>query len=356
MDFTLKWTACDKATNVLAELGRTEDVMFSPSGRRLAVAGFRANRIAIFEIVIDTAANGDRVCLTDVVEIEAPTLDEPHGLCFLDEHTLVVANRQGDVETFEVPAPCATMTRHHLSARHKFVGGLDRLIYTPGSVAAYPLDANTVELLVCNNYSNTVTRHTLDRKRDFVATSDSLLLANRLDIPDGISVSPDGAWLAISNHNTHNVLLYDRSRRLHPGAEPDGILHNVLCPHGVRFTPDLKHILVADAGAPFVNVYARNGTSWKGRHDPISLFRVMDDTVFGQGRHNPQEGGPKGIDIDPRGQVLAVTCESQPLAFFDLSNVVDTRYAPKTRHLRELKWRIENVVFYKFGYIARKTT
>ena len=68
--------------------------MFSPSGRRLAVAGFRANRIAIFEIVIDTAANGDRVRLTDVVEIEASTLDEPHGLCFLDEHTLIIANRQ----------------------------------------------------------------------------------------------------------------------------------------------------------------------------------------------------------------------------------------------------------------------
>ncbi len=353
MEFPLKWTACEKATSVLAELGRTEDVIFSPSGRRLAVAGFHVNRIAIFDIVIDTAANGDMVCLTDVAEIEASSLDEPHGLFFLDEHTLVVANRQGEVVTFEVPSSCATMRRHQLSARHKFVGGSGHLIHTPGSVAAYPLDANTVELLVCNNYSNTVTRHTLDRKRDYVATSDSILLANRLDIPDGISVSPDGAWLAISNHNSHSVLLYDRSRTLHPGAEPDGILHNVLCPHGVRFTPDLKHILVADAGAPFVNVYARNGTSWKGRRDPISLFRVMDDTVFGRGRHNPQEGGPKGIDIDPSGQVLAVTCETLSLAFFDLSNVVDSRSAPKPRYLRELKWRIEKRVFRKFGYVAR---
>lgn len=354
MGNALKWTACDKMKSVLAELGRTEDVMFSPSGRRLAVAGFRTNRIAIFNIVIDTAVNGDRLRLTDVVEIEAPTLNEPHGLCFLDEHTLVVANRQGDVETFEVPAPCATMTRHQVSARQKFVGGSSRLINTPGSVAAYPLDADMVELLVCNNYSNTVTRHTLDRKRGFEATSDALMLAHRLDIPDGISVSPDGAWIAVSNHYSHNVLLYDRSRMLHPGAEPDGILRNVLCPHGVRFTPDLEHILVADAGAPYVNVYARNGTSWNGMRDPCSLFQVMDDTVFRQGRHNPQEGGPKGIDIDPRGQVLAATCESQPLAFFDISNVVGVHCVPAHRRLRQLKWRLEEVVFNKFGYIARK--
>ncbi len=358
MDYTLQWTACDKATNVLAELGRTEDLMFSPSGRRLALAGFRANRIAIFEIGIDTAANGYRVRLTDVVEIVAPTLNEPHGLCFLDEHTLVVANRLGDVETFVAPAPCATKTRHHVSARQKFGDGSSRLIHTPGSVAAYPLDRHTVELLVCNNYINTVSRHTLDRRRCYEATSDAVHLAHRLDCPDGISVCPDGTWIAVSNHNTHSVLLYDRSRALHSDTEPDGILYNVLCPHGVRFTPDLEHILVADAGAPYINVYKRNGTSWKGRRDPTSLFRVMNDTVFGQGRHNPQEGGPKGMDIDPRGRVLAVTCESQPLAFFDLSNVVSSHCAPAHRHLpqlRQMKWRIEAAVFNKLGYISRKT-
>ena len=358
MDYALKWTACDKATSVLNELGRTEDVMFSPSGRRLAVAGFHANRIAIFEIEIDTAATGDSVRLTDVVEIEAPTLSEPHGLCFLDEHTLVIANRLGDVEIYDAPAPSVTMTRHHVSARQKFSGGLGRIIHTPGSVAAYPLDSHTVELLVCNNYSDTVMRHTLDRRHGYEATSDQIQLAHRLDCPDGISISPDGAWIAVSNHNTHSVLLYDRSRTLHPDTEPDGILYNVLCPHGVRFTSDLEHILVADAGAPYVNVYARNGKSWKGRRDPCSLFRVMDDTVFGQGRHNPQEGGPKGIDIDPRGRVLAVTCESQLLAFFELSSVVSSQFAPAHRHLshlRQMKWRIEAMVFNRLGYIARKT-
>lgn len=328
--------------------------MFSPSGRRLAVAGYLVNRIAVFEIATDVAANGGGVRLADVVEIEAPSLNEPHGLCFLDEHTLVVANRHGKVEIFDVPAPSLAATRRHVSARQTFGGGPGRLIRTPGSVAAIALDAHSVELLVCNNYSDTVTRHVLDRSRDYAATSDEILLSNRLDVPDGICVSPDGAWIAVSNHNTHSVLLYERSRALNADSAPDGILRNVLCPHGVRFTADLEHVLVADAGAPYVNVYEKSGASWKGTRDPACLFPVMSESVFGRGRHNPQEGGPKGIDIDPRGNVLVATCETQPLAFFDLSAAVCRRGAPANRHRRVLQWRIATAMFNKLGYLARK--
>ena len=44
----------------------------------------------------------------------------------------------------------------------------------------------------------------------------------------------------------------------------------------------------------------------------------MDDATFLRGRYNPEEGGPKGIDVDRDMSVLATTCEHQPLAFFDL--------------------------------------
>jgi hypothetical protein len=38
---------------VLARLGRTEDVTFSPSGRRLAVAGFGHNTVLILDVALD---------------------------------------------------------------------------------------------------------------------------------------------------------------------------------------------------------------------------------------------------------------------------------------------------------------
>ena len=52
-------------------------------------------------------------------------------------------------------------------------------------------------------------------------------------------------------------------------------------------------------------------------------LRVLDEDTFQRGRHNPAEGGPKGIDVDVRSRVLAATCEEMPLAFFDLRPMLD---------------------------------
>jgi hypothetical protein len=67
-----------------------------------------------------------------------------------------------------------------------------------------------------------------------------------------------------------------------------------------------------------VHVFTARRDGWKGVGYPTASLRVMDDDTFARGRHNRQEGGPKGIDLDPRTNVLAVTAECLPLAFFDL--------------------------------------
>jgi DNA-binding beta-propeller fold protein YncE len=147
-------------------------------------------------------------------------------------------------------------------------------------------------------------------------------MARSLDIPDGIAVSHDERWIAVSNHNTHEVMLFDASASLGPWTEPAGILSDVDYPHGLRFTPDDKHLLVADAGAPLIHVYER-GSGWAGAHGPIRSVTVLDDETFIRGRANPQEGGPKGLDIDRSGIVVAMTCEEQPLAFFSLASMIE---------------------------------
>jgi hypothetical protein len=48
----------------------------------------------------------------------------------------------------------------------------------------------------------------------------------------------------------------------------------------------------------------------------------MDEAVYLRGRNNPKEGGPKGIDIDAGMDIMATTCECQPLAFFDLQAIL----------------------------------
>jgi len=332
------------ARAALAAIGRTEDIMFSPSGRSLAIAGFFANLIAIFAVTIDVSAPRKQVTLGEVVEIEGPALRNPHGLCFLDEQTLAVANREGGVHVFAVPAFGDAAARHPRDPIRTIAGDAATPIRTPGSVASFPLDAHRLELLVCHNYANAVSRHVLDRRQGHASVGDGFLLRRGLDVPDGVCFSRDGAWIAVSNHGTQEVFVYRRTAFLGPESSPDAVLRTVICPHGVRFTADAAHLLVADAHAPFVNVYARGEGGWHGVRDPVRMTRVLEPETHLRGRTNPAEGGPKGIDLHPDANVVACTTEFQTLAFFDLAEMLSRPAPPVSRRRRYVAWRLAKAI------------
>jgi DNA-binding beta-propeller fold protein YncE len=148
-----------------------------------------------------------------------------------------------------------------------------------------------------------------------------LFVRNGINIPDGIAVSRDGRWVAVSSHGTRDVKVYDAAGQLGGDAEPAGVLRHANYPHGLRFTADDRHIVVADAASPNVYVYER-GESWRGQRDPVRAVAVLDGDTFLRGHNNPEEGGPKGLDIDKTETVLAITCEEEQLAFFTLSSVL----------------------------------
>jgi DNA-binding beta-propeller fold protein YncE len=193
-------------------------------------------------------------------------------------------------------------------------------VWSPGSVAASPEGGGRVSLLVCNNYTHRVTRHVLDTRAGYRVKRDQVLLDGGLNVPDGVAISHDGQWVAISSHGTHEVQLF-ATRGLGRKSLPAAILRGPSYPHGLRFTADDCHLLVADAGNPVIHVYER-GAGWKGNREPVRSVSVLDDATFALGRHNPTEGGPKGIDLDRTGSVVAVTSELRPLAFFALASIV----------------------------------
>ena len=307
--------------DALGALARTEDVRLSPSGRRLAIAGFANGRIAIAEVEITRTAAGPEVAVTAVEHVESPAFQDPHGVDFVDEDVLVVANRGGGVAVLRLVPGRADLLATTGPVRDDPASLLD----TPGSVAVREDAAGRREILACNNYAHTVTRHTLDASGRLV--DGELVVRRWLDIPDGLALSRDGRRLAVSNHNTHSVLVY-HCASLGGDVEPVGVLRGARYPHGVRFGTDDRFLVVADAGAPFVHVFTSSDGSWDGVAYPTSTLRVMDEETFLRGRHNPQEGGPKGIDVDVRSNVLVATAECLPLAFYDLEPALAAEPGP----------------------------
>ena len=339
----IDYSATASVREAVAAIGRTEDVRFSPNNRRLAVAGFNLNRVTVFDVEITRAA----VALTGAVEISSPDLNRPHGLDFIDDDTLIVANRTGDACVFKLPPADGQRRSCDLSPVHVMRVADYHLLASPGSVHVESGDRLQNEILICNNSGNTVTRHVLDRTCGYSVDQGRVLVKKWLDIPDGVSVSRDRQWMAVSNHNTHNVFMYENPESVSPDANPDGILRGVSCPHGLRFSGDGSRIFVADAGAPYIHVYANGGNGWRGVRSPITSFRVMDEAQFLRGRHNPQEGGPKGLDIDDEMNVLVVTSECQPLAFFDPAAILEGVAVPgssdRGRQALQIQYELEVV-------------
>lgn len=322
MDFLMEISITEELKESLANLGRTEDVKFSPDENRLALAGFIKNKILLINVAIEINGSIKQVTLTDFVEITSPELNQPHGLFFNSNEILVVANRGGNVLLFELPSRETSANEIELRPLVTIGSHPVHHIFSPGSVSVSQLGSDLHEVLICNNFAHYVTRHILDGRNQFRVISSAILIKKGMKIPDGIAMNKTNDWIAISNHSRKSIFLFENTSKLNSQSDPDGILGNIAYPHGLRFTSDGKFILVADAGAPFVHVFSKPDDAWVGEHDPLTSIRVLDDETFNKGQYNPQEGGPKGIDIDKNMKIFVTTSEHQKLAFFDLEKIL----------------------------------
>ncbi len=316
----IEYVATPEVHAVIAALGRTEDLRLSPSNQRLAIAAFRRQQVALFDICIDSSGAEPTVELSNARILASPHLQAPHGLDFIDDDHLLVANREGQLCLFNLPADSQTSITELV-----LITPQDLPLHSPGSLSVQRIDQRLCDILVCNNFTHVVTRHRLDYRTGSLESSDTIL-GKWLDVPDGIDAGHSHRWLAVSNHNMQSVLLYDNRHALHPHTDPQGVLTALHYPHGLRITRDDRHILVADAGAPYVHIFRSNGQGWQGVHVPHHSVRVLDEETFRREQRNPQEGGPKGIDLDRQERLLAITCSGEPLAFFDLRNTLNNSH------------------------------
>jgi len=260
----IDYRASDRARALIASLGRTEDIRFSPNNRRLAIAAFNRSSVAILDVEFSKAGGSPEISLSGGIEISSPALRYPHGVDFLDDETIVVANREGGVAIFALPHA----DDYDLSPIQLLEPGNGSIVHTPGSVSVVRGEGGRCELLICNNYADTVSRHVVDRNTGWSVIESEVLLRKWVNLPDGVCSSRDGRWIAVSNHNTHGALLYDRSDSLNGNSSPVGVLRGASYPHGLRFSADGRYLFLADAGAPFVHAYGCGGEGWRGTRAP----------------------------------------------------------------------------------------
>jgi hypothetical protein len=344
--FTIVVDASPAARAAIERLERAEDVRFSPNNRRLAIADFDRDLVAIADIEITvTDGQSPRVAMTAVTEFWSRHLHDPHGVAFLDDDTIVVASREGTMTVHDVPNIDAAPGPIELSLVELAPSeGFGRL-QGPSALSVARDDAGHAEVMVCNFYGDVVTRHVLDRngsERHEVLRND-VLVRDHLGRPDGVAISPDGAWIALSILDPPRVLMYEREALRNGESDPQAILLGLWHPHGLRFSADSRSLLVADAAMPSVHIFARNGATWHGlHHQPSDSVAVFDDEVFDCGLGFAR-CGPKGLDIDPSGRVLAVTGECQSITLFDLSAILDRSAGRGADHARSMRYELSRM-------------
>lgn len=304
------------------QIGRTEDIRFSSDNKKLAIAGFLENFCIILDIDIEWTGQKPVVNVIKGIKIQSSKINEPHGIELIDNDYLIVANRSGFISLFDIKNLPLTSSHVTLSPIKviKNIGLLKRL-NSPGSICILNSKVDEIYILACNNYSHQISRHVIPLKNRFKFVKNDIFLKNGFDIPDGIAINKDKSWIAISDHGTNRVLMFNHSSGLASNSVNTGELIDAGYPHGVRFSDDGKMIFVADAGSPFVNVYQSQTGIWYGEHSPIKKLRVLSEDAFIRGHANPEEGGPKGIDISSDGTLLVSTSKEAPLDIFYIKDV-----------------------------------
>jgi hypothetical protein len=318
-DSMIRYEATPEVQKVIANLGRTEDIRFSPSKKILAIAAFGPSKIILLKIDIEAKSGRPKISITDYLEISSMAIEKPHGVTFIDEETLVVANRSQFISIFKVPCFKANEKEVELHPLRVIRKKGFRKLHSPGSVEVYSTGESGHRLLICDNYAHVVTTVQVTTGNGLRTDRNRILTAKGLDIPDGISVSTDRKWIAVSNHTPGTVFIYANTAKLNRRTEPVAVLHGMDCPHGLRFTRQDRMIVIADAASPYLYLYINQKKDWSGDYHAYRFIRALDDKTFQLGRHNEQEGGIKGIDIETG--VLVTTCEFQPLTFYNFNSL-----------------------------------
>ncbi|MGH7885949.1 MAG: hypothetical protein ACRENO_09675 [Thermodesulfobacteriota bacterium] len=334
----INYETTTEISGIISNIGRTEDVKFSPDNKRFVIAEFLENKIHLFSIDVDRTLSPLRISIPKYSLITSSNLNQPHGICFLDNDHIVVCNRKGDVSIFKIPQAVFERKEHNIEPV-KIISGKGFLfakLKSPGSVDCYKISDSYYRIFVCNNYWHIITSHTIKIGDSVEIKNEGVLIENALNIPDGISFSSDQNWIAISNHVNGKVLIYKYTPGLNRNTPPAATLKGSVCPHGLRFSRDGDRLFVADAASQYLHIYEVKDGNWSELQNSGKSIRVLEDEMFYIGRYASGDGGVKGIDIDNSNSLLVSTTKQQVIGFYDLNEFVGGYCVADNEEIAEL--------------------
>ena len=271
----LEYNTTDQIRHIIRRIGRTEDVKFSPDNSRFIIAEFITNKLHFFSVEFDQTVSPADITLTNYCLVTSPDIKNPHGVCFLDNERIVVCSRYGDVSIFTIPEYQNELNEFEIRAEASIAGQglLTSKVMTPGSVDCCQLSGNRYRIFVCNNYSHLVTSHIVDLTHGVKIEHEGVRMKKSLRIPDGISISPDQKWIAVSNHVHGQAVIFENKPNLNKSTPSANVLEGPICPHGLRFSPDGKKLYVADAATQYLFIYETEDGDWRTLQN-LSLIHI----------------------------------------------------------------------------------
>jgi WD40 repeat protein len=273
----------------VSKIGRVEGVSVSPNSKKVAYSSFDLNKILIFDIKeSNNAIEIEKCVLVDC------NFDFPHDLAWIDNSTIVVANREGPAIVFAVPNQSG-------SVKPLLVIN-DEIISKSNSVAVLK-NENSIKMFFCDKHKY-ISFCEIDK--NFNIKSKGIYLEKHLKVPDGMAISPCKKLLAVTNALKNNVVICDLNNNNNI-FELEGIDH----PHSVDFLTD-DIIMVTGRNDPFVYCLDIKNKFVKFK------FKCLNDYEYSL-RHSDAEGGIKGICFCRSLNFLFLTCPNKPFMIFDVN-------------------------------------